>query len=239
MVNNSTCSNRKQANLSTLQMGLPSSTLKKEHVTLFQIMRTLWDGQQNEEVIIQMIDIKLQVMERRVQRFQFIPQGHQPRSLLILSHYAIYIYESEQGAEGRKASHFQICYRLVLRNVMVSTITAKLLLDVIEWYGSRPPPFGLLLRWVLPPPRHEYNLQVQKQWPNNYEKHHTSINWEQGSGFKWVKKEIPLKYQQKARKFTWRFSFWGIGGSEPMILCNSFSEHTGSQKRLLFIWISC
>lgn len=79
-----------------------------------------------------MIDINLQVMERRVQRFQFIPQGHQPRSLLILSHYAIYIYESEQGAEGRKASHFQICYRLVLRNVMVSTITAKLLLDVIE-----------------------------------------------------------------------------------------------------------
>lgn len=140
---------------------------------------------------------------------------------------------------GKESVSLPICYRLVLRNVMVSTITAKLLLDVIEWYGSRPPPFGLLLRWVLPPPRHEYNLQVQKQWPNNYEKHHTSINWEQGSGFKWVKKEIPLKYQQKARKFTWRFSFWGIGGSEPMILCNSFSEHTGSQKRLLFIWISC
>lgn len=152
----------------------------------------------------------------------------------------LYLYESEQGAERGKASHFQICYRLVLRNVMVSTITAKLLLDVIEWYVSRTPPFGLLLRWVLPPPRHEYNLQVQKQWPSNYEKHHTSVNWEQGSGFKWVKKEIPLKYQLKTWKFTWRFSFWGIGGgSEPMILCNSFSEHTGSQKRLLFIWISC
>ena len=129
---------------------------------------------------------------------------------------------------GRESFSLPICY--LLRNVMVSTITAKLLLEVIEWYGSRSPPFGLLLRWVLLPPRHEYNLQVQKHRPNNYKKTSYFNQLATGSGFKWVINEIPLNYQQKARKFTWRFSFRGIGGSEPVNLCNSYFEHTGSQK---------